>query len=488
MADDVVIAGVPRGIMRDAWWLGDEAPRPGARPPELAAQGRGFALLALLATADVLFWRQVPGVSLAVFAAAVLAAAAWGVPQRRLAGPVVLLAIGALPVMDHVQALSVAFLATSLAGAVVLARGPDNGLGSVTSRAARLLASLPFAGVRAGLRGLGGAVRRPRVTGRRRILRDWAFPVGGTLVFAALLMEANPVLARVLSLRLDVSELAERGLFWLGVALMVWPFLAPLSEAQGLRMPKAGALPRFGINAASTLRALVMFNLLIGLQTLTDLSIFWGGADLPRGMSHAAYAHRGAYPLLATALLAGGFALAARPFLSEHRLIRPLMLVWLAQNVALCLSALLRLDLYVAVYGLTYLRLHSFIWIGLVAAGLAMTGWQAARDRSNTWLLARCIGMGLAVLYLSCFVNFAGIIAAQNLTLPEPDVDYVCALGPTASAAIVASGRSDLWLPSRCAEAPVIRGWRDWGFRNWRIARYLAATPREVTHGHPDRG
>lgn len=70
-------------------------------------------------------------------------------------------------------------------------------------------------------------------------------------------------------------------------------------------------------------------------------------------MSHAEYAHRGAYPLLATAMLAGSFAMAARPFWAEHRLIRPLLLFWLAQNLALCGAAALRLDLYIAAYGQT---------------------------------------------------------------------------------------------------------------------------------------
>lgn len=485
---DLVFAGVPQSVVRDAWWLGEEAPVPGAKRPEVAARGRGLALLALVVLADGLFWRQVPGVSLAVFAAAVFGAAAWGATVRRVVGPGVLLGLGVLPVVDHVQALSLAFLAVALAGAVVWARLPDGGIGRVSAGAARVLASVPVAGLRAGLAVARGALRRPRGAGFGRLVRDWAFPVGGTLVFAALLMDANPVLARLLSLRLDLAELMQRGLFWLGVALMVWPFLVPLAEGPGLRLPAVRALPRFGINAASTLRALVMFNLLIGVQTVMDLSIFWGGAALPEGMSHASYAHRGAYPLLATALLAGGFALAARPFLGEHRLIRPLMLVWLGQNVALCLSALLRLDLYVAAYGLTYLRVHSFIWIGLVAAGLVLTAWQAARGRSNLWLLGRATAMGLAVLYLCSFVNFAGIIAAQNLRLAEPDVDYVCGLGPTASAAIRASGRGDLVLPEGCGAAPVIRGWRDWGFRNWQVARYLAAAPVEVTHGHPDRG
>ena len=42
-----------------------------------------------------------------------------------------------------------------------------------------------------------------------------------------------------------------------------------------------------------------------------DFVYLWGGKTLPDGMSYAEYAHRGAYPLIATALLAGAFVLVA---------------------------------------------------------------------------------------------------------------------------------------------------------------------------------
>ncbi len=47
------------------------------------------------------------------------------------------------------------------------------------------------------------------------------------------------------------------------------------------------------------------------MQTLSDLAFLWGGLRLPEGITHADYAHRGAYPLIVTALLAAVFVLAA---------------------------------------------------------------------------------------------------------------------------------------------------------------------------------
>jgi len=215
-----------------------------------------------------------------------------------------------------------------------------------------------------------------------------------------------------------------------------------------------------------------------------DAAYLWGGAVLPEGMTAAEYAHRGAYPLLVTALLAGAFALAARPFAREDRHLRWLLLLWLAQNVALVLSSLLRLELYVEAFGLTYLRLHSAIWMGLVAAGLGLTGWQVWRNRSNLWLITRTAGLVVVTLYTACFINFADIIATENLSRPDlVDDGYVCSLGPTAAAAIRASGRSlrafkPYYGEQLCDVArPKIEGWRDWGFRNWRVSRYLDQMP-----------
>ena len=195
----------------------------------------------------------------------------------------------------------------------------------------------------------------------------------------------------------------------------------------------------------------------------------------------AEYAHRGAYPLLATALLAGAFALAARPFLGEHRAIRPLLLVWLGQNVILCAAAMMRLDHYIDAFGLTYLRLDALIWMALVAAGLGLVAAQVFLGRTNLWLLVRCLALGLGTLYVSAFINFAQIIAAQNLGQANPDIDYICYLGQMANGALTLGPTVPQELLSRDPQdctilaIPQVEGWRDWEFRSWRVARYSAA-------------
>ena len=155
-------------------------------------------------------------------------------------------------------------------------------------------------------------------------------------------------------------------LFWVVALSLVWPFIhvrwraSPRRRAIWPRRPHAEhETPRrrtdfFGV--ATILRSLILFNLLFAVQTVLDVIYLWGNATLPADISYASYAHRGAYPLILTALLAAGFVLAAmKPGgpAEQSRVIRPLVYLWVAQNVLLVASSILRLDLYVQIYLLT---------------------------------------------------------------------------------------------------------------------------------------
>ena len=65
------------------------------------------------------------------------------------------------------------------------------------------------------------------------------------------------------------------------------------------------------LNPSTILRSLILFNLLFAAQSILDGIYLWGHVALPDNLTYAAYAHRGAYPLIATALLAAAFVLVA---------------------------------------------------------------------------------------------------------------------------------------------------------------------------------
>jgi hypothetical protein len=268
---------------------------------------------------------------------------------------------------------------------------------------------------------------------------------------------------------------------------------AATAAAPMASLPAAGSL--FGRTAI--VRWLVLFNALFAVQSALDIAYLWGGLALPAGMSYASYAHRGAYPPIVTALLAGAFVLAAmRPGTSIERsgLVRVLVFLWIGQNVLLVLSSMLRLDLYVDVYSLTELRCAAFVWMLLVAAGLVLIVARIALDQSNSWLIWGNAAVLGVTLYVCSLVDFSGMIAQFNVMhsreltgVGEPiDVAYLCGLGPAAlpaldvlAANLNAGGRlapAGLYACRRSLElshAVRMEDWRAWTLRGYRLKRYL---------------
>jgi hypothetical protein len=434
-----------------------------------------------VALADLLLWQVNPALSLAVFGLALLVTA-WSLAGQRGVGGLVLAALMFLPVIERVQALSLLFwLAGLVLGAawIALCRWP--GLGG----ALRFLLHSP--GQVLGDIGRAMTSRSGRdVSGRvRSAFLGWSLPLGLGLLFASLLISANPMLENWANSLLTVNWLGDlsvdRLFFWAGMAALIWPFLSLTYMVQrlklGLARPRPMRLPGV-LNAASVARSLILFNAVFAVQTGMDAVFLWGGATLPDGMSHAEYAHRGAYPLLATALLAGGFALVARPFTRENTALRAVLLGWMGQTLLLVISSLTRLDLYVSVYGLTHLRLAALIWMAVVALGIALVIWQILRDRTAGWLLLRCATLGAVVLYACTFVSFASVVARYNLTHDvRPDPAYLCTLDRAALPAILAHEvrtGTRFCTHTRPTVYP-ITDWREWGFRDWRLLTSLSA-------------
>jgi Domain of unknown function (DUF4173) len=432
---------------------------------------RAPALLALMLLADVLFYDQRIGLSLAIFAVTI-GIALHLVTHHGDRTNIAILTLSTLPVIEDLNPLSATILTLGLIIFTLRAHGgPSLTWAHIPIAVAAFAAqALPRAALDAptALRNI-----RQHLPNRPSHLRhNWAVPLGLGLCFAILLTLSNPILQtqaeRLLTIDLSPGAATRHAAFCLAIAAAIWPFLATPRAIPTLPQTTLNT-SRLGINAASVSHALILFNALFAVQTALDLTYLWAGTTLPHGMTPATYAHRGAYPLLATALLAGAFTLISRPF-AQGRL-RNLLLAWVAQNVLLVISALYRLDLYIQTFGLTYLRLSAGIWMALVGAGLALTAWQILRHRSNAWLVIRCALLAAGTLYTCAFINFAHIIASVNLSRPSYDQTYLCNLGPNAAAAIRAQRLT-------CPNAvPIPMHWRDWGFRTARVQGYLAAHP-----------
>lgn len=194
-------------------------------------------------------------------------------------------------------------------------------------------------------------------------------------------------------------------------------------------------------------RCLIAMNVVFAVQLILDSRYLVLGQDLPEGMTYAEYAHRGAYPLIATAILAAALVLAVfRPngIAQRSKLAVYLVLIWIVQNIALVVSAAWRLQGYVEVYTLTRLRVAAAVWMLMVAGCLVLLLWRIARSRDNAWLTGWAMGWGIAVLWLCSFVPFDPIIAGYNVRNCQEmggqagtiDLAYLEALGPDALPAV----------------------------------------------------
>lgn len=465
--------------------------RTGVGPGRYLSGSAGLIILVLFA--DFLFWGYRPGLTLGLFAMMIFAFALvrHGTKDGVLK-PTILMALSVLPVFEHVQFLSVTILCVGtvfVLGWLKVVK--EGGFGWIASAAGKLLLILPWGGIAALLNWV--AVQRAKTddgagrkrTGLRGFIHQWSLPVGGSLILVTLLLTANPVLHDAVfnsfKFNLNIADLFPRTLFWVGIGLALWPLLNTPKPLDPITLTLPRIEGRFGFNPSSVLRALIVYNAFLGVQTVLDFSILLGNAALPDGMSYAQYAHRGAYPLIATAMLAGLFALAARPFLTKHKLLKPLLVLWIGQTILLSFSAGFRLDLYIAEYRLTYLRVYAMIWIGVVVVGLITILWHVLRERSSVLLVGRLVGLGLGTLYVCAFVNFADLIVRHSFERAETtfDVDwrYICTLGPTANRAVERglASKPDFVVPSHfrgcIANYETPSNWRETDFRMFRTIR-----------------
>jgi len=342
----------------------------------------------------------------------------------------------------------------------------------------------------------------------------WIVPVTLGSLFLLLFTGANPFIEEWMKL-LDPNRLVKhidlaRCMFWLLILALIWPFIflrirdrkARSQQSRASRGERGSSLSPALLGNAAVLRSLIVFNALFAVQTILDGLYLWGGVALPYGMSYASYAHRGAYPLIVTALLAAGFVIVAlRPGSDTERSppIRALVYLWIAQNVWLVTSSILRLDLYVAVYSLTYWRVAAFVWMVLVAVGLVLILTRIVRGHSTAWLIgANVVSLALA-LYVCASANLASVIAHYNVRHSfEPtgqaaklDVQYLFDLGAQAIPAVdelLARPRSaptayninglSYWRETLASQHRTnMRDWRAWSYWDWELTRYLERSP-----------
>lgn len=507
---------------------------PFSRPAPRRLLNKFFFLFALIVWGDWLFYGHSPGISFSMFIA-LLAASIVLSYNRRSTSKTLLkawatLICSLLPAIENLSWLSGAIGAV---GAVIFALIINQKWrGDVLERAEAVAGFLLYMPARLLLdmsRMNKIKYYAPRATKQSSPMAkikwaSWLMPIGFSLIFLALFAIANPLIESWFA-QIELFSALDKSLhflfthiaivrvgLWAGLLILCWPFLRV--KLAGIILAKTspdnamGPSTQRGVNQAfdkifgeaAIFRALLLFNLLFAVQTGLDITFLWRDVKLPEGVSHAAYAHRGSYTLIFTALLAAAFVLfAVRPGASSARSLRVklLLVLWTVQNGLLVQSSLLRLGLYVEAFSLTYWRVAALIWMGLVFAGLVFILIKIIFSRSNLWLIKANLLCLACVLYMTSLTNLPAIIADYNVTVVLEnrsntiDMGYLLELGVDAIGAfdkmIAAKPRLKgmglyyyaAWNWERNRETLVqnltreTQEWRRWSFRHARLRAYL---------------
>ncbi len=414
-----------------------------------------LATLGAITAADILLWGCDPGWSAGAVCLGAAAMVAWRWPHvlRQPQGVLASLGLGTAA-LSCVYDVGVLPLLLALAFLLMLVRIGRTGTSDAAQVAVDALTLTAIALTRPFQdQGLAGRWLRRHAPPPGPGWSLWLPALGIGAVFLAIFGLANPVLAqwlgiaweRVWNILCTLPDPLRIG-FWLVLAGLGWFLLRGRLLPYRARFTSLALPPaRQPDQVPMTVRVLLVANALFLLQTGMDAVYLWGGAGLPAGMTWAEYAHRGAYPLLAAALVAGVVVLLAfRPggAAERQRLARILVWIWLAQTVVLMASSWWRLHLYVDAYGFTLWRCAAAIWMLLVAGGLGLIALRIALRRSNGWLLDLNAGLTALVLLGCAWIDWDGLVAWGNVERHQAghgaaiDLDYLASLGPGALPAL----------------------------------------------------
>ena len=349
----------------------------------------------------------------------------------------------------------------------------------------------------------GGRLHRARAVALGVVL---ALPL--LLVFGALLTGADAVFANVVSnvFALDLPQLVSHTLliaFW--AALTGGYLRFALREGRGgteSRPAPANApsppvpLPGQVLGIVPIATALGLIDLLFLLFVVVQARYFFGGTALieqTTGLTYAEYARRGFFELvtasgLALPVLLGTDWLVRGETAAHRRTFRQLAGLLVGLLAVVMASALERMRLYVAAFGLSEIRLYATAFMGYLVVLFGWFAWTVLREQRSRFALGALI-QGFAVLAGLHLLDPDAFIVRRNLAHPgsERPFDVAYAANRLSGDAVptLLAGLPGLPPEGRCDAARFLlarwngegnrrRGgdWRSW---NWGRARARGA-------------
>lgn len=352
---------------------------------------------------------------------------------------------------------------------------------------ARLADSAVGYGRRAGI-ALGGALGAPRrailgvqaevAVGPRRLLRQNAGPAALGLALACLVAAVLASGDALFASFFEIGDVVSTAVGRFVAASIVMSAVVATSGAAAASEDRPPIPSRAWASPRSTIVAAVPLVLVYIAFVAVQISTLVLGADYVRnrtGLTFAEYARSGFFQLVAVGFITFLGLLVLRPVVRradsrERRVLRGLAVVASICTVAMVVAAIVKLDLYADVFGLTMLRVYTSVfaaWLGLV---LVLALWSQFR-LDGEWVVPAVAVTALVGVFGMNVVNPERVVADHNLTetitSDEFDIGYLLDLSADAVPAISAhlddlpSADRAIAIDRLCTRA-ARSGWLDW--------------------------
>ena len=326
------------------------------------------------------------------------------------------------------------------------------------------------------------------------VLRGMALTLPALLLFGGLLTSADATFEYVVReiLEIDVwsivSHLVLIGLFsWTVAGFLRGRFLAGKTAVPSDLGPRS-----FGIGITELGILVGVLDLLFLLFVLLQIPYLFGGESMvieTASLTYAAYARRGFFELVAVATLALPLLLGADWLLRKDRerdvlILRALSLLMCLFLLAMLASAVQRLWLYAAAYGLTEQRVHAaafLAWMALLIVWFGLTVLQGERRRFPFGAILA----GYGVLLCLNVLNPDALVAQVNINRAQAtgtfDAAHASALSADAVPLLI-QGLTHLPPAERgsVARGLLRRFGPDATTRDWRSWNYAEASARTL--------